>query len=211
MFVLLLSSISMLIPLIIGIIKFNRLDLQQSFFFLFIVISCLFELISVITGLNGINNIWSFKLFLIFEFIFFSWFLYRFHTQKLFITQFNLFLTSLSIVLISIPIFTNINEYYDSIIFIVIYSGFIIQALIVLLGLFENFNYSPLNNSIFWIFSARLMYFLITFYISVFPMSEIKSVDSESFHITFLILNTIGNIICNVLYSFSFLCKQKLN
>lgn len=211
MFVILLSSISMLIPLIVGIIKYNKLDLQQSFFFLFIVVSCLFESISVITGLNGIENIWSFKLFLIFEFIFYSWFLYRFHSQKKFITQFNLFLTSLSIVLISIPIFTNVNEYYDSIIFIVIYSGFIIQALFVLLGLFENFNYSPLNSSIFWIFSARLMYFLITFYISVFPMSEIKPVDSESFRITFLILNNIGNIICNALYSFSFLCKQRLN
>jgi len=211
MFVLLLSSISMLIPLITGIIKYKRLDLQQTFFFLFIVVSFLFECISVITGLNGIENIWSFKILVLFEFNFFTWFINRFHTQKRFITHFNLFFTSLSFVLIFLPLFINVNDYYDSIIFIVIFSGFIIQALIVLLGLFENYNYSPLNSSIFWIFSGRLMYFLITFYVFVFPLSEINEVNNESFSITFLILNTIGNIICNVLYSFSFLCKQKLN
>jgi hypothetical protein len=201
----------MLIPLITGIIRYKKLDLQQSFFFLFIVASVMFESISIITALNGIENIWLFKLFVIFEFFFFTWFLFRFHTQKRFITHFNLFLTSLSIVLIIIPIFTNVNDYYDSIIFMVIFSGFIIQALIVLLGLFENYNYSPLNNSIFWIFSGRLMYFLITFYVFVFPLSEIDEVNNESFRVTFFILNTIGNIICNVLYSSSFLCKQKLN
>jgi len=211
MFVLLLSSISMLIPFITGIIKYNKLDLQQSFFFLFIVVSVLFECISVITGLNGIENIWSFKMLVIFEFNFFTWFLSRFHSKKRFITHFNLFLTSLSIVLIFLPLFINVNDYYDSFIFIVIFSGFIIQALIVLIGLFENYNYSPLNNSIFWIFSGRLMYFLITFYVYIFPLSEIKTAYEESFSFTFLILNTVGNISCNILYSISFLCKQKLN
>lgn len=211
MLVKLLASLSILIPLFGGIFTFKSHDNKQSYFFYYIIVSVLVESLSVITALNSIENIWVFKFFLLFENIFYTWYIFRFHSKKKFLTNLNLFFSFLCLVLIIIPFVIDVNEYYDSLIFIVLFSGFILQALIVLLGLFENYLYNPLDQSFFWIFSGRILYFLITLYVFIFPMLENQSDTKNSFNLTFLILNISGNIICNVTYFKSFLCKQNLN
>ncbi|MDI1235092.1 MAG: hypothetical protein PSX81_12485 [bacterium] len=206
-----LSSSTILLPLIMGFINLEQLNKPQKFFLGFLIFSLIFEIISIYLASQKINNIVMFRYFMLVDLIFFFWFFQQGVSLSFW---FKIFLVLIILYEISINLYTHfhqpMNESIDyffiiSFLYSVIIGGF------VLTEIFDNLNLNPLNNYLFWIAFARIFYFLVILFIYVYPMVQKTSFENKSFLFIFKIINTVGNIICNIMYSKSFLCKKTIN
>lgn len=205
------SSSTILLPLILGFTYLEKINKPQKFFLGFLFFSLIFEIISIYLASQKINNIWMFRYFMILDLIFFFWFFQQSISLSLW---FKIFLVLIILYEISIELYTHFyqtkNGFLDyffiiSFLYSVTISGF------VLTEIFDNLDLNPLSNYLFWIAFARIFYFLIILFIYVYPIVQKTSFENQSFLFIFKIINTVGNIICNIMYSKSFLCKRTIN
>jgi hypothetical protein len=200
----LISSSSLLIPLIIGLFTIRKISNHQFYFFLFILFSVLFEIVSISLVIKSINNHWMFKFFLVCDFLFFLWFFNQFIIAKLWyklITWFVvlfIFIDTLNVLFF--------HFWPESRIFFVIFPFLIFQSIRALIQLLDRDE--PVSHPIFWISAARVFYYLIVFIIIIYSNYASKSFDNKLFTLAFMIFNATGNIVCNVMYGISFLCKK---
>jgi len=204
-----ISISSILFPLLAGFSSRYFNDKRLDYFLGFIIFSFVFEIISTSLLMNGINNHGMFKLFVICDFLFFIWF---FSKQ----TTYSIWIRHLSMVVLLLIGFESFNSllwhkamYAEGIFFIIIFLFFIIQSMQVLLSLINEHNL--LQNPVFWIATARLFYYLIVFSVFVYLYLEVNSFNDSLFAMAFVIINASGNILCNIMFGMSFLCRKNRN
>jgi hypothetical protein len=206
-----LSSASILIPMLLGLCFFKYLSEWQKYFFFYIVLSLLFESVSIILYYNKINNHWLFKLILLTDMFFFIWFYHKLGISANLLKVFSIAILGFSLVFFTVKDILNAHLLFDSLFYILIFLFFIIQSAIAIIHIFENTDLNPTSNFIFWIAFARLMYFLIIFVIYVYPTLQSVGYDKKLFWLVFNTINAIGNILGNILYGVSFLCRKTNN
>lgn len=205
----LLSILSLLIPLILGLLFYRSNGKPLNFFLWFIVFSSVFELISTTMVYNGINNHGMFKIFLIIDFLFFTWYFNNLTVYKIW----------MKITTLLIFVFLGLDGYnlifldgklYPQVIFLIpMFMYLILQSMYALTTLLKE--PELIQNSTFWIATGRLLYFLIIFSIYSYNYFKPQSFNDNLFAIAFKIINASGNIICNLMFGLSFLCKRIIN
>ncbi len=206
MFFDLLSISSLLFPLIAGLFFYYRNGKLQTYFLGFIIFSVVFEAVSDILAFNSINNHWMFKLFFICDFLFFAWFFnqHRSYPRWLQIVTFAIFGFIIFDAIDSW--FLHSSLYSSDTFFRTLFLYFIILSFYVITTLLENI--SPPSNPIFWIASAKMVYYTFVFVIYVCSSISILSLNNNQFAEAFTIINGVANILCNILYGVSFLCRR---
>lgn len=71
------SGYSILAPVAIGIIRYGQLHGALKIFWWFVFVSALFEIVLNYTGIKGIENLVIINVFVIVQYVFFSWVFYR--------------------------------------------------------------------------------------------------------------------------------------
>ncbi len=202
----LISSLSLIFPLIAGLFFYYRNGKLQTIFLGFVVFSVLFEAVSTALALNGIDNRFMFKLFLTCDFLFFAWFFkqHRIYPKWMQI----LTATILGFILFEFvdSLFFHTLLYSSNLFFKALFLYFIILSFYVLTTLLDDF--SPTSNPILWIASARLFYYMCVFVIYVSSSIPFFNFNNAPFSEAFTIINGVGNIVCNILFGVSFLCKR---
>lgn len=201
-----ISSSSLIIPLCTGFANYFDNSRYQGYFLGFIVFSLAFEIISLGLVFNGINNHWMFNIFLICDFIFFVWY---FNKREPF-GKWMFYLTSIIAAFIVFntikTLYFNISLYPESLFFMVLFLYFIIQSMYVQISLLDDADL--LHNPIFWITIARIFYYLTIFSIYIYTHLSTNSFNNSLFAVAFKIINATGNIVCNFIFGYSFLCKR---
>ena len=205
----LISSLSILIPLLIGLVCFRTLDKLQKWFLGFIVLSALFEIVVSYTGRHGIHNVWLFKVFLFVDFVFFIWFVNK-------VTKYSrwqwIFVALVVFFVFFSEFYIKRNEPFNSnnsLLFVSFFLFFIIQSSQMIIFTFDDFDTDIRKNYVFWIAFARLFYFLIIVFIYIYP-----NFIENGYKITFLnktntTINMFANVLLNLIYGISFLCHRK--
>lgn len=198
-----ISSLSLLIPVSIGLLFHRRNGRLQNYFLGFLIFSVVFESISSFMALKGINNLGMFKVFLICDFLFFTWFFFKCFSYPHWLKYLSVFM----LLLIGLY-FTLLSKFSfpAGLFFASTFLFFIVQSIQVFIYLLDDSE--PLNHPIFWVALARLIYFLIIFIIYVYPSIAPDSYDNTLFSIVQPIINQTANIMCNILFAISFLCKR---
>lgn len=202
-----LSILSVLLPLFTGLYYFKKLINPQKVFWGFIVFSIIIEIISSVLSFNHINNFFIFKLFLLFDLLFFLVYFNAFKLSHKVINYLGcivLVLSILMLILIGNTSFTWLNESYF---FILIILFLIIQSGYVNIEVFDKSEMLPFKNMYFWIASARIIYYLFILFIFIYPSLIGNSFDNKIFDKAFFIINCVANVSLNIMYSKSFLCK----
>lgn len=206
-----LSSASILIPMILGLFCLKSLSKEQKYFFLYIILSFVFEIISDLFHFYKINSHGLFKFILITDVIFFIWFNHKLGIPTKWIKIFIVAFVGFILVFFVIKSIFDVNILLDSIFYLSVFLFFIIQSANSIIHIFENVNLNPTSNFLFWISFARLMYFLIIFFIYIYPNLKSGGFENKLFLIVFGAINSIGNILGNILYGVSFLCRKTNN
>lgn len=203
-----ISSVSILVPLTIGIVMYRRVTSLQRVFLGFIVFSTLIELISSYKFYLGEDNFWILRIFLICDFSFFLWFFNK--TTKF--PRWKWIYASITIpILVLDELFIKPeygNRTSDSIFYFVLFIFSIVQSCYVIIRAFDNFETGILNNFVFWIAFARLFYSLITLFIYIYPNFVEDGFYNEFFGDVNFAINATANIILNILYAVSFVCQK---
>lgn len=199
-----ISSFSIILPLIFGLLNFSRLESLQKIFFAFIVFSTIFEGIVFYTTFNNIHNIVLFKIFLCCELVFFTWFYTRSTPFPIWLKAGTILLSLFSV----ISFIEHSNLISESLFFILIFLFLLIQSIFIILTLFKNFDHSPIQNYLFWIGFARIFYFLIIITVYICLTILPTNFNGKIYGLAFSIINSLGNIVGNSLYSINFLCRK---
>jgi hypothetical protein len=194
-----ISSLSILIPLLLGLFFLKGLNKPQKYLLLYICFSTIAEAISYYTATHGIKNQWLFKILLVTDLTFFSWLFWD-------IIKVSLFQCISIIIVVLIIIFTQVFlqsnlDKYDSLFFVTLFFFFIIQSGYLIIVSFDNFEMNILDNFIFWVATARLFYFLIIVFIYVYPSMIEDGYTNKIYGDANTLINSIANIILNILYS----------
>lgn len=206
-----ISSISILVPLTLGIRVYDRISRQQRLFLIFIMFSVVIECISAYTFYRKENNFWLLKLFLVCDFAFFSWYLKKIITFPTWAWVYAILLIPV-LLIVEFYIKPVFGEYAsDSMFYFVLLVFLIIQSGIVIIEVFDNFNVDILNNYIFWIAFARLLYYLIIVFIYIYPNFAEKGFYNDFFSEINFVINATANVILNILYGISFICQKAKN
>lgn len=206
-----LSSASILVPVILGLFCFKNLFKEQKYFFYYIILSLVFEIISDVFYCYHINSHGLFKLMLLTDVVFFIWFYHKLGISANWLKVFSIAIVGFIIAFIVLKYILNVHVLFDSLFYLLIFLFFIIQSAMTIIQIFENTDLNPTSNFIFWIAFARLMYFLIIFVIYVYPTIKLDGYDKKLFWLVFNTINAIGNILGNILYGVSFLCRKTNN
>jgi hypothetical protein len=201
----LISSASLLCPLVLGLINVNHNNKHQKLFLLFIIFSTLFEIASTTLVLYGIDNRWMFRLFLICDFLFFSWFFNKFVQFSRWFNVINLILF-LYIIVDCISLILPYFIFTEVVFFTLVFLFFIVQSMLVIVSLISEERI--MSNPIFWISTAHLFYYLAIFSIYIYSYLFVNSFDDRLFVVAYNIINATGNILCNLMFGISFLCKK---
>jgi hypothetical protein len=204
-----IGSSTILIPFLLGIIFWRNLKLPQKYFFYFIVFSMGVEIIASYIARTGGVNIFIFNYFLIADLLFFVVFFY--YTSKY--PKWLLWLTA--ILFIFLPFWQfYIQEFYynpklEPLFYIIIFFYFIIQSRQGILNEFDNLEISPFKNYKFWIYSARMIYYLFIIFIYIYPSFLENGYENNVFATASHLINGSANIILNIMYGLSFYEKTK--
>lgn len=208
MLVYILSSTSILIPTFLGLYCFKYLVIQQKYFFFFTLLALVFEIITDFFYLKGINNHWLFKIILLADLLFYIWF---YHKNGISDNWIKVTLLAIAGFLFAFLLLKNKLHFVislDSIFFMTIFLFFIIQSAMTIIHIFERVNVNPTSYFLFWISFARLIYFLVIFFIYIYPYLKPMVWGNKVFEFVFNVINAIGNIVCNILHGLSFLCRK---
>jgi hypothetical protein len=205
----LISSLSILIPLLIGLVFFKKLDQLQKWFWIFIVISACFDILASYTARHGIPNVWVFKIFLVIDLAFFMWFFSK-------ITAFPAWKWVLAAVVSCLIMFSQLysGEHFNynfknSVFFVSVFLFFIIQSSFMTIVTFDDFTRDIRKNYVFWIAFARLFYFLIIVFIYIYPNFIADGYRNKFLDRTNTTINMLANVLLNMIYGVSFLCHNK--
>lgn len=202
-----ISSYSIILPFILGVLRFNKLLKHQKYFLFFLSFSVIVEIISNILNHYQINNFFVFKFFLIIDLLFFT---YLFAKNKLsysWSTNFGIVLGSILAMLYFANFFIYFEFNFSLLFFTSAILFLIIQSGIANIIIFQTFEFLPYKSSFFWIASARILYYLFILFIFVYPSIVRDSFNIKIFDYAFMIINAFANISLNLLYSKSLLCK----
>ena len=195
-----------LLPLIIGLFYVDKKNKLPLYFLGFISFTVLFEIITAVIAASGIKNYFMFTLFLICDFLFFIWYYKKHILYAPWFRYLNIFM----LLLITYDIINSSitrNPLYPELYFITaLFLYFIIQNLYCLLSLSDDLYF--LNNPIFWISSGRLFYYICVFSVFMCKFHYPTFSNVEVLSKLFLIINALGNIVCYIMFSVSFLCKK---
>lgn len=207
MWVAAVSSSTILIPLLLGLYTFNSIETNQKYFLNFIGFSFLFEIVSFYYAYNAMDNHGLFKLFILADLTFFIWFYYKSRIFPAWMGLLSIGIFFFSITQTIYGYFSSVNQ-TDTIFFFLVFVFFILQSTSAIIAIFDNLDLNPANNYIFWIAFARLIYFLIILFIFIYPNLQSSSYSDKQFAAVFIAINATGNILCNVLYGYSFICRR---
>jgi hypothetical protein len=205
----LISSLSILIPLLIGLVYFKKLDQLQKWFWVFIVVSALFDILASYTARHGIPNVWVFKIFLVVDLAFFMWFFSRITTFP--VWKWVLAAIVFCLIILS-QLYTGNNSVFnvkDSVFFVSTFLFFIIQSSFMIIVTFDDFTTDIRKNYVFWIAFARLFYFLIIVFIYIYPNFIADGYRNKFLDRTNTTINMLANVLLNMIYGISFLCHNK--
>ena len=201
-----ISSSSLFFPLIAGLFFYNRNGRLQTYFLGFIIFSVIFEAVSSILAYNGINNHWMFKLFFVCDFLFFAW---LFNKHKIY----PKWLRILTFAILSFIVFDGVDSWFlhlsfytSGFYFIAIFLYSIILSFYAITTLFDD--WYPARNPILWIAAARLIYYVFVLVIFVTSSISFFKFKNDQFAEAFTIINGVANILCNIVYGVSFLCRR---
>lgn len=204
-----ISAVSILMPFIISISQFSRLNTELKFLAYFFSFATAIEIIAFTMSIYRLNNLWLMNIYTLIEGVVFFWLLGKWFESK---TMFVVIITLLALYVgywcyttflqEGILIF-NSKEMTVKAIFLIFLSGY----LLIKLSMKDEINL--LNNYIFWISAGILIYFLVS--LVVFSSADFMITDKFSaMHYTWTI-HSIINILANLLFFYAFLCYRKNN
>ncbi len=206
-----ISGYSILIPLLCGVIYFKSLSDIHKKFLWFILFSTFFEAAVTYVGVTYGNNLWMFKVFLICDFIFFVWFFNKIYPYSLIdrvvVAVVVLFLLTDYFIL---QTYFSINDRV-SLFHLTFFLFFIYQSAYIITKTFDNVQGNILRNYIFWIAFARLFYYLIIVFIFIYPNFVSSDHNNEFYDNADATINSVANILLNILYAISFTCLKVKN
>ena len=211
MWILTISGYSILIPLFSGIIYFKQLSQLQKKFLWFILFSTFFEVAVAYVGDIYGNNLWMFKIFLVCDFVFFVWYfnkIYKYSRLDWIIVGFVVFFLIFDYLIIQK--YSTINEDL-SLFHLTFFLFFIFQSAFIIMKVFDDYKMNIFNNFVFWIAFARLFYFLIIVFIFIYPNFVTKEQDNKLYEYADASINSVANILLNILYGISFICQKQKN
>jgi hypothetical protein len=206
-----ISSFSILIPLLLGLIFIPKLKPLQKAFLLFIVFSGIVECITSYAFSIKMNNLWMFKIFLICDFLFFVWFFNE--TVKFPKWKWAYTLAIIPILILNEFVFDDIygTDMSTTVFYFMIFLYSVIQSGFIIINVFDDFEVNILNNFVFWIAMARVFYHLIVVFIYVYPNFVENKFYNEFYGDINFTINATGNIVLNILYGISFVCQKTKN
>jgi len=198
------SCVSILIPFFLGLARYADLTKLHKVFWIFIVFSCCFEFISDTYYFLHLNNMFLFKIFLVCDLLFISWFYFKAKSITLWLKVSTILVICFSF----LSFFPTLNLKLRSAFYITIFLFFIAQSAFILFSIFKNVEQNPFKDYLFWISFGRLFYFLIISIVFICSALFTKIFENELYQLIFHSSNSIGNIIGNILFGISFLCKK---
>lgn len=200
-----ISSLSILIPLIVGIFRI-RITEVNPIFFLLISITSIVELLNSFLSYYQWNNIWLINFYdIVLVTIVGILFIRTYHMSILRIRFFGITL----VILVSTMILVLLNSgfFYLNQMNAVIASVFTaIISMSILYWLFSNANRSFARSSIFWIASGLLIYSCTT--VVVYGLANTMFKMGPSYILIYTIFQMSINIVTNIIYSIAFLCRK---
>lgn len=203
------SSASVLLPLIISIIYYKRLNKELKVLSVFFFFVAVVEIITTVMSVCRINNLWVMNIFTLIEggvliLLIGKWY----ESKKMFLVA----VTYLSIYvaywcyttfLIDGIFVFNTKEMSIKAIILIFLSGY----LLIKISMADEIQL--LSNYLFWICSGILIYFLVS--LVVFSSADFILDDKyRAMRYTWTI-HSIINIIANLLYFYAFICYRKTN
>ncbi len=199
-------------PFIGGVYYFKHIrnnKLQLSFFFFSILIILTQVINTFITYTNG-YNIWFFEISLIIEFGYFYWFFNKWNKFRNWfrILSSIIFISLLTLFFLRYFVYHTDEEVNYSFPIMIIY--FVVQSSIMIISTFEKSDTEFNRTYIFWISFARLFYFMaiLPFNIFAFIGNHLENEVKEVYNMADLSVNYVANIILNILFMYSFKCRN---
>lgn len=201
-----ISSVSILVPVVTAIYKYNRLNKILKILFWLLVFGAMCELIDFVLLQNKLNNIWLFNLYSITEgfalcYLIGKWF----NSKPMFRIAMTLFVCFSFFWFYSIFISNGMYEFNSAEktvkgIILIFLSGY----LLILLSMDENLVIG--TDYRFWISTAILFYFSMT--LVVFSTANLFLDNHRAMHYSWTI-HSIINIITNLIFAYGFICYYR--
>ncbi len=196
------STISILLPFIVGLLRKSYKQENTKLFFVFILVSLLTELVNLIFSIESINNLRVLNLFLLVNLFFMGYIYYEKYLNIMIMWVVAITLTGM---IISLFVF-GISE-INTINFYIAFIELILFSLIVLRKVSIDVETGIFDKAIFWIAFGSLLYCsttLMTFTLSSYLIFGNSTVLAGFY----FILNGVMNIITNCIYARAFLCRH---
>ena len=165
-----ISSLVVLFPLLIGMLRYNILTSSLKVMFYYTMVSALVEMIGWITIYYHQTNHWLSNIFNIMEYAFLSYYFTKIFTVSKVNTCIKYFSTIILLVIILLTFidYENINH-YNSTAYIITCLFLMIYAIIHFYELLNSLNIPKLSYySHFWINAGVLLYFSGCFFVNLF-------------------------------------------
>ncbi len=200
-----ISSLSILIPLIVGIFRIRITEVNQIFFLL-ISITSIVELLNSVLSYYQWNNIWLVNSYDIVQVTMVGILFIKYYGMSILWTRFFgitlvILVSTMILVLLNFGFF-NLNQMNA-----VIASVFTaIISMSILYWLFSSANRSFARSSIFWIASGLLIYSCTT--VVVYGLANTMFKMGSNYILIYTIFQMSINIVTNIIYSIAFLCRK---
>jgi len=201
------AAFSAIIPIATFSFQFKKLNRHLKYFALYLIFVAVVEFLILILALNKMHNVLSINFFSITEGILLLVFIRMLLVDQRLKNIMSVFITTyllywLYTIAFKITIFQfNSSEQFIKGIFIIIGSG------LLLIQISRISELSLLQNYLFWLISAILIYFSLT--LIVFYTATIVLDNQKTAMILVWKINSIATIIANLLFSFSFICYYR--
>lgn len=201
------TTFSILIPFATGIIRYRRLNGTLKILAWFIFIAVLFEVLLTYIGAKGINNLAIMNVFVIIQYLFFSWVFYR---------AFNSYIIRKGIVaaLICFTAFALLNLFllqgvkqFNSWSLGLMCLLLMCTALLFFYEVFKEGKVQRLERyPMFWVASAALLYFAGCFFLFIF--SNYALAESNELLYAEWSIHSVINIVANLCYAIGLWLSQ---
>jgi hypothetical protein len=197
------SNFSVLFPLLMGIASYKYLNKQERFFWYYMLVSFIAEVLLFFTTEYHIRNHYIVNCFALVETTMLLLFLYN-STHAIKYTKIILILIPAYLVFWCYFIFRNGITTVNSNIFLAKSLLLIIVSLYSLFILITNDNSFQISKkALFWIYIGIFSYFILT--TAIYGLANLLIADVHFVHF-FGMTNSFANIISNILYSIGLLC-----
>jgi hypothetical protein len=202
-----LSAISILIPLVTGIVNFKKFSRTLKAFFLFFIFSFFIEIITGYLNKHGKNNLWLINIYLVIEFSVFSYFTALF-SKAAWLINLNYALVALFLLL---WIFSTVFFYgllrLNNLCFTLASLILFIMSAFTLFRISTETDANLFVDPIFWIVSSIFIYFSANLFI--FCLSDLILDEKSLIMHKAWIIHSFWNIVANILFSIGFLCRYR--